>query len=316
MLDSYVMERTEWLEERKKRIGASECAIVMGFSPWKSPLALYYEKTGEIEPEDISDKAVIKMGIKLEPVVAELFQENNPTLNFTAYGADKPTIMTNPLYPFMACSPDGLAVDEDNVICGVELKTTAEHNKADWADGCVPYHYQLQCQHSMAVTGFDRWYIACLIGGQQYVQTTVWRNEDLIDLIIEEERTFWDNVKRERPPECDGSESDWNVIKKLHPKSNGATIDLTEFNDIGVVDCLLQNYENLSVDMKFYQDKVKEIQRRQDEIKQELVLMLGDAERGVYGDTIVEYKTVERKEHVVKASNFRKFSIKKGAIKR
>lgn len=44
----------ENIENRKKGIGASECAIVLGLCKYKSPYELWLEKTGRKEPEDIS----------------------------------------------------------------------------------------------------------------------------------------------------------------------------------------------------------------------------------------------------------------------
>lgn len=34
----------EWHEERKKGIGGSDAAAVLGMDPYRSPLAVYYDK--------------------------------------------------------------------------------------------------------------------------------------------------------------------------------------------------------------------------------------------------------------------------------
>lgn len=41
------MERTEWLEQRRKGIGGSDAPVIMGVNPWRSPMDLWLEKTGE-----------------------------------------------------------------------------------------------------------------------------------------------------------------------------------------------------------------------------------------------------------------------------
>lgn len=303
------MAREDWLAERRKGIGASECAAVMGFSPWKSAVELHYEKTGEVEPLDISDRDAIKMGIELEPVVASLFIEKNDPYQFDQYGAWEPKIFYSFDYPFMTCSPDGimtLAPGGDEI--GVELKTTSEYSKADWADGNVPYYYQLQCQHSMAVTGLKQWYIACLIGGRTYAQAIVDRDDDLIQVIIDAEKEFWHGVETKTPPAWDGSDSAWNTVKRLYSTSNGETIEIPESVP---VEKLLATYDMLSRDIKQHKECLERVQKEQDAIKQELIALLGGAESGIYGDMVIEYKTVERKEHIVKGSSFRKFSLKK-----
>lgn len=311
MKNRYNLTHDEWLEERKKYIGASDCAVVMGFSPWKSAIELYYEKTGEVTPEDISNKDAIKMGIKLEPVVADLFYEHNipkyGTRSLNTYGAADPTLCINEKYPFMACSPDAMMFNSGEYEAGVELKTTSEHNKGEWEEGKVPYHYILQCQHSMAVMEVNQWYIACLIGGRTYVQQLIERDDDLIALIVEAERRFWDGVQTKTPPEWDGSASAWNVLTKAYPQSNGETIDISTCDE---VNALLAKYDELAGEIKERKSALDVLQTEQDSVKQKMIAMLGSAERAVFKDRVIEYKTIERKEYVSKASSYRKFSIK------
>ena len=53
--------RESWLEHRD-RIGGSDAASKVGLNPYRSNLALYRIKTGQILPEDISDKPYVKYG--------------------------------------------------------------------------------------------------------------------------------------------------------------------------------------------------------------------------------------------------------------
>ena len=52
--------REEWLQERKKGIGGSDAAVVIGKSKWKNNVQLWEEKTGRIETPDISDKPYVQ----------------------------------------------------------------------------------------------------------------------------------------------------------------------------------------------------------------------------------------------------------------
>ena len=60
----------EWLQWRKKGIGSSDAAACAGESKWKSPYALWLEKTGQMEPDEPGESAY--WGIALEEVVAHL----------------------------------------------------------------------------------------------------------------------------------------------------------------------------------------------------------------------------------------------------
>ena len=65
------MDRNEWLEYRKRGIGGSDAAAVAGLNPWKSPMAVWLEKTGRVEPEEPGEAAY--WGTVLEDVVAKEF---------------------------------------------------------------------------------------------------------------------------------------------------------------------------------------------------------------------------------------------------
>ena len=46
---------------------------------------------------------------------------------------------------------------------GLECKTASEYLKKEWKDEEIPVAYLLQCQHYMAVTGYEAWWIAVLM---------------------------------------------------------------------------------------------------------------------------------------------------------
>ena len=46
----------DWLDYRRRGIGGSDAAAVLGLCPWKSNVRLWEAKTGLRQPEDISDK--------------------------------------------------------------------------------------------------------------------------------------------------------------------------------------------------------------------------------------------------------------------
>ena len=49
------MTREDWLEERKKGIGGSDAATILGLNPYKTSIDLWEEKTGRKDAEDISE---------------------------------------------------------------------------------------------------------------------------------------------------------------------------------------------------------------------------------------------------------------------
>ena len=72
--------------------------------------------------------------------------------------------MAHKQYPFMIANVDRLVVGQS---AGLECKTAGYYSTDDWAMG-VPEYYIPQVQHYMAVTGYIAWYVAVLIGGQEF----------------------------------------------------------------------------------------------------------------------------------------------------
>ena len=68
-------DRAAWLKVRNTGIGGSDASVVVGMNKWKSPFQLWMEKTGQKEPDDLSDNEAVYWGTVLESAVANRFSE-------------------------------------------------------------------------------------------------------------------------------------------------------------------------------------------------------------------------------------------------
>lgn len=147
--------REEWLEERKKGIGGSDAAVILGLNPYKNNIRLWEEKTGKVQAEDISDKPYVKYGTQAEDLLRELFK-----LDFPQYEVshDENTIIKHPKYPFLFASLDGQLVDKETGELGIlEIKTTnilQSMQKEKWKEK-IPDNYFCQVLHYLNVTGYS-----------------------------------------------------------------------------------------------------------------------------------------------------------------
>ena len=82
----------------------------------------------------------------------------------------------------------------------------------DFENGDIPPSYYCQCMHYMAVTGFEKWYIAVLVMGKGFFWYEINRNEEEIEALIKAEGDFWEMVKQGNAPDVDGSESTKNTL--------------------------------------------------------------------------------------------------------
>lgn len=267
------MSREEWLEQRKKGIGGSDAATIAGLSRWKSPVAVYLEKIGEAPDEDINSEAAY-FGTQLEDFVAKEFSKRTG-LKVRRRNA----MLQHPKYPFILANVDRLIIGEK---VGLECKTASEYLKGEWEDEEVPAAYLIQCQHYMAVTGYEAWWIAVLIGGNKFVYKKVERDEELIEQLIEIEVNFWNNnVLMKEPPLFDGSDASTDLLSHMYPQGIDEEIELPD-----TVDSLLEEYEEARQSRAEANTKVKEIENR-------LKAMLGENERGVTKNHMVTWKTIQ-----------------------
>jgi len=228
-----------WLELRTHGIGGSEVAALAGLNPWKSPLAVYLEKTGQ--GMETPDNEAMEAGRDLEPVILKRLQRNLPKL--AEMGVNTDGLPTNGIvvpgsalyrssdHPLMLATLDGFLCDADNPetgifentlshepIAGIEAKTCGERSAHQWDEG-VPDYYLTQVYHYMAVTGLRIFLVPVLIGGREFKVFRVDYDEEVCNRLIELEEKFWKDHVLARVPPMAGS-CDRTALDFMFPASS------------------------------------------------------------------------------------------------
>ena len=189
------MDRAEWLETRRRGIGGSDAAKVMGLSRWGGPFSVYQEKVNGVQEELTSD--AVHFGTLLEDIVAREFAEREGVKV-----RRRNRVQFSEEHPFMLANIDRELVGQN---VGLECKTANAFKSGEWADDELPSEYYVQVQHYCSVMGWEACWIACLIGGQMFVYKLVPRNDAFIADMIEAERGFWENHVVPKIPPAVGS---------------------------------------------------------------------------------------------------------------
>lgn len=179
----------EQLEQRKSGLGGSDAAAALGLSPWKTPLALYLEKRGELPPVDETE--AMRWGSIHEPAILNAYAQR-AGVPLLAH----PPLIRHPQYPWMFASLDARTGERV-----VEAKTA--RSAEGWGEPGsdeIPEAYLLQVQHYMLVTALPIADVAALIGGNDFRVYTVEADRELHEMLIEGEHEFWQRVQREDPP--------------------------------------------------------------------------------------------------------------------
>lgn len=294
------MSHDEWLNQRRIGIGGSDVSAIMGLNSYKSPMSVYLDKIGETPLEDTTSEAAY-WGTQLEDVIAKHYAEvNNVKVRRNNH------ILISEEYPFMIANLDREVYADSGERYGLEVKTAGLRSSQLWDDESVPVPYVLQIQHYLAVTGWDKFVCAALIGGQKYVEREVPRDEDIIARIRDVEAEFWNLVETRTPPAWDGSEQATKILKALYPKAEpGKTIELP--SDLSEV---VARYSMLKEQSKVIEADIKTLKEQQKACEQQIASVMQDAEIGYIDGMQVSYKTTERKEYVVAATSYRTMRIK------
>lgn len=302
------ISRDEWLRLRNNGIGGSDIAAILNMSRYSSRRILWLEKTGVKPPDDLSHVEAIHWGNVHEDAVAREFMERTGV-----QVRKRQAILQRKDKPFMFANVDRLVLGK---LEGLECKTAHEYKKGEWSEDSIPDEYFFQCQWYMAVTGFERWHIAALIGGNKFYINTIERDDELIAVMEQEAENFWLNeVKGDQVPAWGGTDDEKEYLASLHDRDEkDKEIELAPELYSGI----LKHYEEIKKQMT-------ELEKEKKAIENDLKAELKDSERAIIGDHRVKWSGYETSrldtkrmkdedpeiyEKYVKKSYVRKFEVK------
>ena len=195
LVDTENLSREEWLRYRRKGIGGSDAAAVLGMSPFCTKRDLYYDKTGlqAVVDEEEDNWVAKEVGHRLEDLVAEIYAKQT---GLTVFPIRK--MFFHPLYPFMLADVDFFIRYPDGSTGILECKTTGYHGKEKWENDSVSVNYEYQGRHYMAVMNLNRVVFACLYGNNEndFIVREMERDLEIEEDLIREEEYFWKEMFR------------------------------------------------------------------------------------------------------------------------
>lgn len=146
----------KWLEERKRHIGASDVAVILGISPWRTPYELYMDKITPMDYEKVphtDKKFIFEKGHRLEAYARKLYE--------TKCGFEiPPAVVKHADVPWCMVSLDGLNTNEKRL---VEIKYMGRKNwRALKEKDEFPDYYYSQCQMQMFATGIQEMHLVAV----------------------------------------------------------------------------------------------------------------------------------------------------------
>ena len=205
--------RRVWLAKRRHVLGATDAVGVLGFSKFKTPLDVFMDKTGRVEPENLDDKYVVQRGNVLEAlIVTEWSRRNDAQL------LEHAPLLGHPDYPFLAASLDATGMVDGIGQVVAEAKAVTWRARSDWWDDDVqvPDMYVAQTLIQLAVTGLPMAHVIADVAGE-FRQVEVFRDLDFEAWALPMLAEWWqDHVVGDEPPEPDPIR-DYPNLRRLWP---------------------------------------------------------------------------------------------------
>lgn len=241
---------------REKGIGATDVAVIMGLSPYKTPYELWLEKTCRKQEEPILNDSRLRLRHAHEETIAREYAAQREVklkrVNQTVY---------HKKLPFMFCHLDRVIIGQKKI---VECKSSSGFMRPIWGENGsdeAPIHYILQVQHQLACTEYQDADIAALIDIDDYRIYPMPRNEKIITKIEDTCKNFWyEHVLKDVPPEP----SNRADLKLMYPSNNGKFIDST------------LEIEMLINAIGYQKEKIKSIESEKDRQEKELIQFIAD----------------------------------------
>jgi putative phage-type endonuclease len=315
----------EWLKGRKKSIGASEVASVLGLHKYGTPWSVYKDKTSEVR--ELSNDA-IKMGILFEPHIYQIWADKMHKTeigDFCFYTC--PTILKDKQCDRLTTNLDGWGTksiseewsEGDSKLKSkfsesfvVEIKHVGIYASGDWKSyketgdpTGIFLAYWLQVQAQLAVTGLSYGYLVVLID-KRLEHMKIDADVDVHEKIRKEVSGFWKlHVETLTAPEPDAL--DMERINALHKKEEEGK-ELEKPDALGIVS---RHRELQALKKEKEKQIIKPLVEEMKTLEAQVALTMGDAEVMSFGDDTapVTWKTVKRKGHTVKPTEKRRLRI-------
>jgi putative phage-type endonuclease len=215
-------------ERRKNTIGSSDIPIILGLSPYKTPLDLWKVKTGLVQPEE--QNFVQARGTEMEPIARDWY-------NKTFRKNFQPRLFTHTEVLSFTASLDGY--DEHNNEA-IEVKFNGDKNHDLAKQGIIPEYYLAQIHWQYIVSKASKIYYISYRDESPIVIDVPKPSEEMQTRLIHAAAEFLDKVITKIEPEL--TERDYLESDNKH--------DLDLANNYEYVVSVLDNYKREAEQMR------------------------------------------------------------------
>lgn len=281
-------DRLAWLEARRRGIGSSDMAAILGLSTFGNELTVYHEKRGNL-PLEGDDSEPAYWGRSDEDGVAYRWTTANRSVT------RKVGLIANVDRPWQMCTLDRRVLEcplpaHEKERCALEIKCRTVFKAPQWRKG-VPDDVLAQVLHQADVCGYSHMHIALKLGGNDYRQFVVYVEEHqqlILDLRAAAE-DLWNHIVAGRPPILTGDEDPGPLLdlyRRLHPNREGLIHMDRDFDTQGAM------YDYIAA-----AQRESDAKKAKEKAKAQLIAALGNNQAAYAGDKLFFSMEPTAREH-------------------
>jgi putative phage-type endonuclease len=215
----------EWLNARFNYITASQVPVILGLSPYQTPIELFEEKLMKVvNPPPGEKQYIFDMGHKIERMAREW-------ANRELKREFKPMVLVSDKLPELMASLDGFCLESNEIL---EVKYVGREKLRTISNGDIPYHHGAQIQSQLLVSGAGKC-IYFASDGKESITQEILPDYSEFESIAEEVKRFAKRLKDGNAPEL--TEKDYLIVQdeefeEIKKVKNQITVLEAQFEEI------------------------------------------------------------------------------------
>ena len=252
----------EWHHWRRFGVTASESVVVINQSPYQTPWGLWAEKTGRVQPRDLSKNPFVRHGLKYEDKARQCVE----TLIFPGEVCI-PICGEHDENSILRASFDGVLSSGEPVEIKCPLDKVWKEVRELGVDSPAYNFYWYQVQHQLLVSG-KRWgYLFFWYSDTECALFQIERDDEHLEEVVQACESFMDLFMKDQEPEKDAKRD------VFFPRSDIAKKKWAN---------AAHQYSEIDKRIKELESEVQELKKEAEPLREEMVQLMGDFALGEY----------------------------------
>lgn len=260
---NYSQGSDEWLEWRRGGVTASDAAVLLGVSPYKTKWRLWAEKTGYAKEEDLSANPMVRHGKRYEDAARQLYESKHDELLL-------PVCVESVHASTLRASLDGLDGKDRPIELKCPSETTFNEVKLLGEKSEAYKLYNPQVQYQLLVTGAKDGVLAFWFD-DELIEFPIKADAEMQQILQLEAGILWGQVLSRKEPAKD-------LLRDLYIPQDDESAQWKDLSG---------QYINYEAEVAELKAKIAKLQEKQKPLLDDMQVLMGDFYHADYAGLMV-----------------------------